>query len=277
MTRELRVILSVFTLAVMLSDLQSTEKTEPRYSLPGVQAIGGIKILLVPDELGKETAFSFEKQDLNGFSGSDELFCTLQSPSGKTVWKATIPDDGDTRKHWKLGPKQKVKCRFVPKEAGVYTLTGKAANGADILLHFSRSEAKDCIWALSSQRLRTDRGRLHAWLLMPRLKAGEKPEQPIKLTGAKFTRLTGLTIKAEGKELIRNYTLPKYVKSDRQVNDHQIMLKRPPGIDIFELDSEDFTEVVAIEFPQYGPVMLTADKNLAQKILPYLVKPEQQR
>ena len=270
MMKKLTAFLAVFAFSLLVSVAAEPVK---KYDIPGFRIIGGIKVLLAPDETGQEVTFFFEKQDLNGYAGSDEVALKLLSPGGETVWETVVPDDGDTRKHWKPGPKQPVTCRFVPKEAGIYTMTAKAGNGNDILLHFGRSESKGCAWAVSAQKLRSDHGKLHAWLLMPVLKAGEKPDQPIKLTGAKFTRLSGLSIKADENVLIKDYTLPKYVKSSNQVNIHQIMLKRPAGTAIFELDSGNFTEVVAVELPQYGPVMLTAEKALAQKMLPFIAKP----
>ena len=270
MMKKLTAFLAVFAFSLLVSVAAEPVK---KYDIPGFRIIGGIKVLLAPDETGQEVTFFFEKQDLNGYAGSDEVALKLLSPGGETVWETVVPDDGDTRKHWKPGPKQPVTCRFVPKEAGIYTMTAKAGNGNDILLHFGRSESKGCAWAVSAQKLRSDHGKLHAWLLMPVLKAGEKPDQPIKLTGAKFTRLSGLTVKAGENELIKDYTMPKYVKSSNQVNTHQIMLKRPAGTALFELDSGNFTEVVAVELPQYGPVMLTAEKALAQKMLPFIAKP----
>ena len=274
MLKKITFFLVVFAFSLLVSAAAEPAK---KYDIPGFRIIGGIKVLIVPDEAGKEVSFSFEKQDLNGYDGSDEVFLKLKSPGGETVWETTVPDDGDTRKHWKPGPKQPVTCRFVPKEAGIYTMTAKAGNGNDILLHFGRSEAKGCAWALSAQKLRSDHGKLHAWLLMPVLKAGEKPDQPIKLTGAKFTRLSGLSIKADENVLIEDYTLPKYVKSSNQVNIHQIMLKRPAGTAIFELDSGNFTEVVAVELPQYGPVMLAPTKEFAQKLLEFIGKPRKKK
>ena len=270
MMKKLTAFLAVFAFSLLASTAAESVK---KFDIPGFRIIGGIKVLIVPDEAGKEISFFFEKQDLNGYDGSDEVSLKLKSPGGETVWETVVPDDGDTRKHWKPGPKQPVTCRFVPKEAGIYTMTAKAANGNDILLHFDRSESKGCAWAVSAQKFRSNHGKLHAWMMMPMLKPGEKPDQPIKLTGAKFTRLSGLSVKAGENVLIKDYTLPKYVKSSNQVNIHQIMLKRPAGTAIFELDSGNFTEVVAVELPQYGPVMLAPTKEFAQKLLEFIGKP----
>ena len=270
MMKKITAFLAVFAFSLLVSVAAEPVK---KYDIPGFRATGGIKVLLAPDETGQEVTFFFEKQDLNGYAGSDEVALKLLSPGGETVWETVVPDDGDTGKHWKTGPKQPVTCRFVPKEAGIYTMTAKAANGNDILLHFDRSESKGCAWAVSAQKFRSNHGKLHAWMMMPMLKPGEKPDQPIKLTGAKFTRLSGLTVKAGENELIKDYTLPKFVKSSNQVNIHQIMLKRPAGTDIFELDSGNFSEVVAFELPQYGPVMLAPTKEFGQKLLEFIGKP----
>ena len=63
MLKKITFFLVVFAFSLLVSAAAEPAK---KYDIPGFRIIGGIKVLIVPDEAGKEVSFSFEKQDLNG-------------------------------------------------------------------------------------------------------------------------------------------------------------------------------------------------------------------
>lgn len=74
----------------------------------------------------------FTKQDLNGYVGKDEYTVEIKDLNGKSYFKETFKDDGDSSKSGKLGKEQEARIDLYELPWGIYyvTLTKDTYNSA---------------------------------------------------------------------------------------------------------------------------------------------------
>ena len=118
----------------------------PAADIPALRGLNALEVHFLPDAVDRKVEFTFEKQDLNGYAGTDAIVFTLMSPSGKNVWEEAVQDDGNITNNWKTGLRKQVKVVFTPKEAGVYVMKCNTSS-PDINLQFDRGNCYGIIGA----------------------------------------------------------------------------------------------------------------------------------
>ncbi len=234
------------------------------YDLPGLREVGTLQILLLPEKVNEPVSFSFAKQDLNGYSGSEAIVFTLVSPTGNAVWEAAIPDDGNTSGGWKLGPLQSVNCTFTPQTAGVYSMKLNAASAVDMQLLFDHATVKNASWGIVANSMRFNLGKLDVFLLLAPNKLGEKRNQTMQIRTVSRSRIQTMTMTADSSVLIPEFDLPPHPGKDPLAY-YKFPIQRLPNTDIYELKAAAFHEVVSLQFPQYGDFLLCTEKSFAEK------------
>ena len=177
--------------------------------LPALRDLNGLRVQFLPDAVGKTVEFNFDKQDFNGYSGTDAVVCTIISPSGKTVWETAVNDDGDISNKWKKGPRMPVKVKFTADEDGVYVMKFNTSS-PDIQLCFDKSQVKNAAWGFEAWALRFSDGKsLKAYILMPPKRLGEAQTQIMQFCTTRHSKVEKINIStASGKKLITDHTLP---------------------------------------------------------------------
>ena len=235
--------------------------------IPALRDLNALQVQLLPDSVGKPVEFTFEKQDLNGYAGTDAIVCTLMAPSGKNIWEAAVPDDGDTTGNWKTGKRQPVKVSFTPGEPGIYIMKFNTSS-PDIQLQFDRATVKNAAWGFSAWSMRfSGAQRLAGYLLIPPVKLGEMQTQVMQFCTTRHSKVTNVSIStADGKKLISNHTLP----FTKKMTYHELKLQRLAEHNIYCIEAENFVNVVRFVFPQYGNIGFFTDLASAQKFEKYI-------
>lgn len=230
--------------------------------LPALRDLNGLELHLLPDAVDKPVEFTLEKQDFNGYSGTDAVVLTLMSPSGKVIWENAVPDDGNISNSWQNGPRQLVKINFTPDEPGVYVMKCNTSS-PDIQLWFDNTQAKNTAWGFMAWALRfSGNTGVKGYILMPPLKLGETQTQLMQFCTTRHSKVQNINISSlSGKKLISNHTLPFNAKMAY----HTLELQRLPQENIYCIEAEKFANVVRFIFPQYGTIMFFADANSAKK------------
>ena len=231
--------------------------------LPALRDLNNLELHSLPDAVGKTVEFNFEKQDFNGYSGTDAIVCTVMSPSGKTVWESAVPDDGNISNSWQNGPRQSVKVKFTPAEKGIYVMKFNTSS-PDIQMWFDNAQAKNTAWGFVAWALRFSGGKsgLKGYVLMPPQKLGEKQEQIMQFCTTRHSKVANISVSSlSGKKLISNHNLPYSEKMAY----HALDLQRIAGENIYCFEAEKFVNVVRFIFPQYGNIMFFANADSAKK------------
>ena len=230
--------------------------------LPALRDLNGLRVQFLPDAVGKTVEFNFDKQDFNGYSGTDAVVCTIISPSGKTVWETAVNDDGDISNKWKKGPRMPVKVKFTADENGVYVMKFNTSS-PDIQLCFDKSQVKNAAWGFEAWALRFSDGKsLKAYILMPPKRLGEAQTQIMQFCTTRHSKVEKINIStASGKKLITDRTLPHSEKMAY----HALELKREAQENIYAFEARKFVSVVRFIFPKYGNIMLFSDLESAKK------------
>ncbi len=230
--------------------------------LPALRDLNNLELHFLPDTVGKTVEFNFEKQDFNGYSGTDAIVCTLMSPSGKTVWESAVPDDGNISNSWQNGPRQSVQVKFTPAEKGIYVMKFNTSS-SDIQMWFDNAQAKNTAWGFVAWALRFSGGNgIKGYLLMPPLKLGESQTQIMQLCTTRHSKVANVNITSlNGKKLISNLDLPH----NEKMTYHALDIKRIPQENIYCFEADKFVNVVRFILPQYGNIMFFADADSAKK------------
>lgn len=233
--------------------------------LPGIREVNGVKVLFLPEAVGKTVEFTFEKQDFNGYIGTDSVVFTVLSPSGKNVWETSIPDDGDDTNRWKVGPRQKVTVQFAAQEAGIYTLNVNSSSAVDMQLLFDNSTSKNAAWALSNSKYRFFAGKLDAFLALPPMKTGESRMLSMQICVSKSSKIKNMLMQSDNETLIPAYNLPAF--EGKSLVFHEFKVNRSQKSNICELTADVFEEIVSLQFPEYGEFLLCSDYQNAKAFL----------
>lgn len=230
------------------------------YDLPAMRNLNGLNLFFRPDAKGTKVVFTFEKQDMNGYSGTDAIVFTVISPSGKTAWEGACPDDGDEGTAWKKGPRQQVRVEFDAVEEGIYRMSCNTASH-DIHLLFDRATVKNAAWGFSASSYRFSGGaRFTGYLLLPPRMLGEEQEQMLQLCTHAHSRVKGISITSPGGvKLVDNLTPPHGEKMAY----HEIALKRSSEGCIYKMEAEQFSNVVSMILPKYGEYMIFPEERSA--------------
>ena len=230
--------------------------------IPSLRDLNALQVHLLPNAVGKPVEFTFEKQDLNGYAGTDAIVCTIMSPSGKNIWETAVPDDGDTTRNWKVGQRQQVKAVFTPNEPGIYIMKFNTSS-PDIHMQFDRSTVKNASWGFSAWSMRFSSGKkLKGYLLIPPVKLGEKQTQIMQFCTTRHSKVKNINISTvDGKKLISGHSLPFTEK----MTYHELKLQRQEQQNIYCIEAENFVNVVRFIFPQYGNIGFFTDLASAQK------------
>ena len=236
--------------------------------IPALRDLNALQVHFLPDAVGKPVEFSFEKQDLNGYAGTDAIVCTLMSPGGKNVWEEAVPDDGDISRNWKMGQRQQIKVRFTPEEPGIYIMKFNTSS-PDIHMLFDRAEVKNAAWGFSAWSLRFSSGKgLKGYILIPPVRLGEKQNQIMQFCTTRHSEVSKLNISTpDGQKLISDHSLP----FTRKMTYHELELRRLAQHNIYCIEAEKFVNVVRFIFPQYGNIGFFTDSASAQKFEKYYV------
>lgn len=235
--------------------------------IPPMRNINRVSVKFLPDAINRQVKFSFDKQDLNGYSGSDAVVFTVTAPSGKAVWEVSCPDDGNDRGgEWKLGPRQRVICTFIPQEKGVYTLKANTASEMDIQILFDNARAKNTAWGLEVSSARFSNGRLDVAIALPPQNLGEKREQIIELCTVRRSKITNFRINTENIQVVAPFSMPLH-SGEKTLVYHKLQLNRQADQDIYEFTADDFSDVVSMQLPNYGSFMIFPEKRFANNFL----------
>ena len=246
--------LSLFTIIVAL--LLNAE------IIPAVRDLNSLEVHFLPNKLNSKVEFSFDKQDLNGYNGTDAIVFTVISPSGKPVYEKAILDDGNVDKNWKAGPRQKVKISFTALEKGIYIMKSNTSS-PDIHLLFDHAKAVNTAWGFNSWAYRfSGKSGIKGYLLLPISKLGEKQNQMMQFCTTTHSKIKGITISTlSGKKIIENHSLAH----SKKMKFHQLDLPREPNENIYSFEAKEFTNLVRFIFPQYGDFMFFTDLESAKK------------
>ena len=230
--------------------------------VPAVRDLNSLEVHFLPHKLNSQVEFSFDKQDLNGYNGTDAIVFTVISPNGQTVYEKAILDDGNISKNWETGPRQRVKISFAALEKGIYIMKCNTAS-PDIHLLFDHAQATNTAWGFHSWAYRfSGNSGIKGYLLLPISKLGESQNQIMQFCTTAHSNIKNINISSlSGKKLIKNHSLPQVKK----MTFHQLNLSRLPNENIYYLEAEKFTNLVRFIFPQYGDFMFFTDLKSAKK------------
>ena len=237
--------------------------------LPALSNVLGIKIFMLPKEVNKEVLFTFTKKDNNGRAGSDALAFSVISPSGKTVFEYTIPDDGNAENGWKFGPKQPVEVRFVPKEKGVYTLEFKME--CDAYLYFDNTKIKNLHVGFTNGNFRTgSKSPIHVFFYLPIDKVGEAGVTHISSNYMHYSQISDMIIKTD-KEVFYNKFTAKPAPDRKKIFTHNFLIPRKDPNALYELSASKFG-VISFAPRLYPVLKFFLTKEAAVAFKPYLFK-----
>ena len=241
------------------------------YDIPSMRNVNSIKVKLLPDAVNKSVKFSFDKQDLNGYSGTDPVVFSVTSPSGKTVWEANCPDDGnETGGGWEIGPRQSVECIFLAREKGIYTLQANTASEMDIQILFDHARAENTAWGLEVNSPRFSSGKLDVAVTLPPQKLGEKRKQVIAFCTTKRSKISNFRITAGSEEVLAPVSIPLY-NGKKALIDYKYLINRHAELDIYEFTADEFSEIVSMCLPDYGTFMIFPEKRFARRFLNHTI------
>ena len=230
------------------------------YDLPALRNANSITVMFKPQRVGEIVEFSFEKQDMNGYTGADSCVFSIFAPSGKLVWEETCPDDGDVGTEWKEGPRQLLVASFVPEEDGIYLMKANTASG-DFHLCFDNTKVKNAAWGFSGSSFRFSTGdKLSCYLFLPPKKLGETQGLKMELCIYKNSINQNIGVDADGVTVLENVTLPHR----DPVTYHQLVLNRLPREDVYHLHADKFIDIVSMKFPGYGSYMFFLEEPFAR-------------
>ncbi len=230
------------------------------YAIPPVREINGVKIVLRPEKVGSKVRFSFDKQDINGYIGTDAVVFTILAPGGATACETLIPDDGNASTNWQTGPRMRVEMEFTAEEKGDYIFSVNTTSSVDLMLLFDQAKVENAAWGFEMGSMRFSSGSLDAYILMPPKHAGEFQRQSFQLCTVKGSKVTNLTVSAGEKTLLAPVTLPATAKMKYDT----FAFDRIDGKDIYRFQADDFSNVVRLVFPEYGRFMLFTEEKFAR-------------
>jgi len=239
-------------------------------SIPALSNILSLKIYILPEQLNKEILFTFFKKDSNGRAGADALAFAVYSPSGKSVFEYSIPDDGETGNQWKPGPRQKAEVRFIPREKGVYTLQFKMS--CDAYLYFDNNEVKNCHIGLSNSNFRTGGPHTpaHLYFYLPVNKVGESGIVDISSSYMHYNQISNMNITGGGKVFYKNFTAAP-APNKTKIFAHHFLIDRKNPHTLYELQASKFS-VIDFVPKLYPQLTFFFSKKGAEAFKPYLFK-----
>jgi len=234
----------------------------PAADIPALRNLNALEVHFLPDAVDRKVEFTFEKQDLNGYAGTDAIVFTLMSPSGKNVWEEAVQDDGNITNNWKTGLRKQVKVVFTPKEAGVYVMKCNTSS-PDINLQFDRAMVKNAAWGFASGSFRfSGNGKLDCYVLLVPKKLGEMQKQVMQICTTRHSKVKNLSVTTlSGKQVLKTFSLPFTAR----MTYHNFAVERFQQENIYRFTAENFGNVVRFIFPQYGSMMLFTDESSAKR------------
>lgn len=228
---------------------------------PPVRNPNLVTIHLLPEETGKEVVLEFDKRDVNGYVGTDAIVLSVVSPSGKSVCEVALPDDGNEKNNWKLGPRQRVVLRFLAEEKGEYVVKSNSFSSVDISYAFDQAVSRNVAWGVEIKKPRFLHGRMHLFMVAAPRRIGESQDLVLQVENGKWTSMVDFQCSENGVSLMEPYT--HRVKTEKRLDDLLFPLRRRSLEGILEFRAQNFAEC-AWRFSGYPDFILCTELNHAQ-------------